>query len=99
MSAVQWHVSDTEFGEDALISADREVRLDHEHMCRLVDIAATRGLPVSDVVDELIDEAYNALLTSDRMRAAREIGQLTIEDVPDPETLSRQLAGAYESLY
>ncbi|HUX88539.1 MAG TPA: hypothetical protein VMW65_16165 [Chloroflexota bacterium] len=80
-----------------MISSDREVRLDHEHMRRLVDIAATRGEPVTVVVGELIDQAYETLLAADRMRAAAEIGELSIEDVPDPETLSRQLAGAYES--
>jgi hypothetical protein len=32
-----------------------------------------------------------------RVDAAHELGSLQVEDVPDPETLSRQLDGTYES--
>ena len=32
-----------------------------------------------------------------RVEAAQELGSLQVEDVPDPETLSRQLEGTHES--
>jgi uncharacterized protein (DUF1778 family) len=77
--------------------ADRlEVRLDPDRRRKLAAVAEVRGAPVSAVVRELIDEAYEAIRQAERLRAAQEIGQMQLEDVPDPETLSRQLDRTYE---
>lgn len=68
-----------------------EVRLDAEHRRKLDEIARARGKPASAVIRDAIDWAYEADLRETRIAAARRIGELAIEDVPDPETLSRQL--------
>lgn len=44
----------------------------------------------------MIDEAYEEVLRVRRRRAAMRLAQLAVEDVPDPETLARQLEGAHE---
>ena len=74
-----------------------EVRLGPEHRRKLSELAAAQGAPVSEVVREIIDHAYEDALGLRRRRAARELAELEVEDVPDPETLSRQLEGTYES--
>lgn len=73
-----------------------EVRLDRERRRKLAELAETKGAPVSDVVREMIDQAYEEALQVRRLRAARELAGLAIEDVPAPEVLSHQLEGAYE---
>ncbi len=73
-----------------------EVRLDPERRRNLRELADGRGVPVSDVVRESIDREHEAWLRGARMRAAEAIGQLAIENVPDAETLKRQLEDAYE---
>ena len=73
-----------------------EVRLDSEHRRKLSELAERKGAPVSKVVREMIERAYDEALSERRGRAARELGRLTVEDVPDPKTLSGQLEGAHE---
>ncbi len=73
-----------------------EVRLDPDRRRKLRELAQGRGVPVSDVVRESIDHEYEVWLRGARLRAAEELGQLSVEDVPDPETLRRQLEDAYE---
>jgi uncharacterized protein (DUF1778 family) len=73
-----------------------EVRLDSEHRRRLVEIASLQGKPISDIVRDLIDNAYDEVDRARRLRAAEELGRLAIEDVPEPEELARQLEGTYE---
>jgi uncharacterized protein (DUF1778 family) len=73
-----------------------EVRLDPEHRKRLAAVAAAQGKQVSDVVRQMIDQAYEDIRRQERVRAARELGEFAIEDVPDPDVLKRQFEGAYE---
>ena len=73
-----------------------DVRLDQERRRKLRELAAEQGAPVSELVRRLIDRAYEETLQARRRRAAQKLGQLEIEDVPDPEALSRQLEGTYE---
>jgi predicted transcriptional regulator len=73
-----------------------EVRLDPERRRKLSELATEHGAPVSEVVRQMIDQAYEETLRGRRLRAARELARLEVEDVPDPETLSRQLEGTYE---
>ena len=47
--------------------------------------------PLSEVLRQMIDEAYERVDREERMAAARRLGELEVEDVPDPETLNRQL--------
>lgn len=74
-----------------------DVRLDQERRRKLQELAAEQGAPVSEMVRRLIDKAYEDTLDARRKRAAQELGQLELEDVPDPATLCRQLEATYES--
>ncbi len=73
-----------------------DVRIDRERRRKLSELAAERKTPVSEVVRQIIDEAYADSLRARRIRAAQELARLEVEEVPDPETLSRQLEGAYD---
>jgi predicted transcriptional regulator len=73
-----------------------EIRLDSEHRRKLSELAAVRDAPASEVVREMIDEAYEDVLREERRNAARELAAMEIEDVPDPETVSRQLESAHD---
>ena len=73
-----------------------EVRLDSEQRRKLSELAERKGARVSMVVREMIERAYDEALLEGRARAARELGRLAVEDVPDPETLRGQLEGAHE---
>ncbi|MBI3977182.1 MAG: ribbon-helix-helix protein, CopG family [Chloroflexi bacterium] len=73
-----------------------DVRLDPEHLRKLRALAAEQGAPVSEAVRRLIDRAYEDTLKARRKRAAQELAELEIEDLPDPATLSQQLEGAHE---
>ncbi len=72
-----------------------DVRLYRERHRKLRELAAERGAPVSEMVRHLIDRAYEESLQSRRRRAAHELGQVEIEDVPDVDTLSPQLEDAH----
>jgi hypothetical protein len=73
-----------------------EVRLDAEHRRKLAEITARRGAPVSVVVRDMIDQAYEDVTREERLRAAREMAQFEIEEVPDPDELSRQLDSTHD---
>ncbi len=73
-----------------------DVRLDAEHMRRLREVADAEGAPLSEVVRRLIDGAYEEIRTAQRIQLAQEIGRMEVEDVPDPDELSRQLEKTYE---
>ncbi len=79
-----------------MVTERLEGRLDRERRRKLSDLAQSRGVPVSEAVRQMIDEAYKEALRERRIRAARELARLAVEDVPDPATLSRQLEGTYE---
>ena len=44
----------------------------------------------------MIDRLYEEACQTDRRRAAKTLAQLEVEEVPDPETLSRQLDAAHD---
>jgi hypothetical protein len=74
-----------------MVAERLEVRLDSERRRKLGEVARLRGVSVSEAVREMIDEAHKEIDRATRIEAARRIGRLEIEDVPDPEELSRQL--------
>ena len=78
-----------------MTTARLDVRLDKERRRKLKELAVEQGAPVSEMVRRLIDRAYEETLQVRRRSAAQELGQLEIEDVPDPETVSRQLESAH----
>ena len=49
-----------------------EVRLDRERRRKLSELAQGRGVPVSQAVRQMIDEAHKEALRERRIRAARE---------------------------
>jgi hypothetical protein len=86
------------YGEGSKMASERyEIRLDSEHRRKLRELSAVRDAPASEVVREMIDEAYEEILVERRMALVKRIGELEIEDVPDPEALSRQLASTYDT--
>ena len=54
------------------------------------------GVPISDVVRCLIDDAYEDIVRVRRKQAIERLIALNVEDPPDPETLSRELEAAHE---
>lgn len=72
-----------------------EVRIDSEQRRKLDTVARERAVPVSHVVRAMIEEAYEAVMLQRRLEAVRRIAALEVEDVPDPEELSRQLDETY----
>lgn len=74
-----------------------EVRLDSEHRRKLAEVAAVYQTALSEAVRTMIDDAYEAVVQERRRQAARALAAMEIEDVPDPEELSRELDSTYES--
>jgi predicted transcriptional regulator len=72
-----------------------DVRLDPERRRRLADLSKKRGLSISAIVREALDALYEAEKRAERMAAAERIGAMAIEDMPEPEELSRQLDETY----
>jgi hypothetical protein len=73
-----------------------EIRLDAEHRRKLTEIATREGAALSETVRRLIDQAYEEGFRARRREAAETIGRLAIEQVPDPDQLSRQLNETYD---
>lgn len=79
-----------------MVAQRLEVQLDPERRRKLLELAEQRGVPVSEVVRQMIDQAYEEIDRARRVRAAQVIIQSEVEEVPDPETLSRQLASTHD---
>ena len=73
-----------------------DVRLNAETRRRLEELAEERGLPISELVRCLIDDAYEGILRERRRQAVERLTRLEVEDPPDAATLSRELAAAHE---
>ena len=73
-----------------------DVRLDAERRRRLEELVEQRGVPISDVVRCLIDEAYEDIARVRRKQAIEQLIELKVEDPPDTDTLSRELEAAHE---
>ena len=72
-----------------------EVRLDEGTRAKLEEVAAARGASVSELVRSLIEDSYQQEISERRLAASRELGELSIEDVPEPEELKRQFVQAH----
>ena len=73
-----------------------EVRLDPETRGKLEEVAAARGTSVSELVRALIEDSYEAEVAgAARLEAAERIGQMEVEDVPEPAELKRQFSEAH----
>ena len=73
-----------------------DVRLDAERRRRLEELVKKRGVPISEVVRSLIDDAYESVVQERRRQAVGRLTKLEVEDPPDAATLSRELEAAHE---
>ena len=73
-----------------------DVRLDAERRRRLEELVEERGVPISEVVRCLIDNAYEGVVQERRRQAVGRLTRLEVEDPPDAATLSRELEEAHE---
>jgi predicted transcriptional regulator len=68
-----------------------EVRLEPDRYARLRRIAEERHRSMSDVVRELIDDAYAEIERARRIAAARRLGEMELFDVGTPEELKAEI--------
>ena len=73
-----------------------DIQLDDERRRRLKELGKEWGVNISGVVSGLIDDAYVDFVQERRLRAAKRMIGLGVEDPPGPSTLSRELAMAHE---
>ena len=73
-----------------------DVRLDSERRRRLEEVAGESGVPISEIVRRLIDDAYEDIVRARRQQAIERLIGLNVEDPPDPDALSRELEAAHE---
>jgi Arc/MetJ-type ribon-helix-helix transcriptional regulator len=70
-----------------------EVRLDPEMRGKLKEVAAARGSSISELVRDLIQRSHEEeVAAAARLAAAERIGQMEVQDVPEPAELKRQLS-------
>jgi predicted transcriptional regulator len=70
-----------------------EVRLDPETRGKLEEMAAARGSSMSELVRDLIQRSHEEEVAGAAgLAAAERIGQMEVEDVPEPAELKRQLS-------
>jgi hypothetical protein len=67
------------------------LRLDEEHRQKLAAIAAIRATSVDAALNDLIDRSFAEIDYQVRAQAAERIGKLSLETVPDPQVLAREL--------
>ena len=79
-----------------MVTRRLELRIDEEHFSRLERVAKDQGQTVSETARRFMDKGYEEWMKWRRKEAVRRISQMEIEDVPDPEELSRQLAEAHD---
>ncbi len=73
-----------------------DVRLDSERRRRLEELVEERGVPISEIVRCLIDDAYEGVVRERRRQAVQRLARLEVEDPPDATTLSRELEAVHE---
>ena len=73
-----------------------DVRLDDEQRRRLEELVEATGMPISEVVRSLIDDAYEDAVQRRRQDAVERLVRLEVETPPDPRALSRELEEAHE---
>ncbi len=72
-----------------------EVRLDPERRSRLEELAREKGAPISEVVRQLIDDAYEEIDRARRRRAVEIMKSMSLPVPESPEELSRILNEAH----
>ena len=72
-----------------------DIRLDHDCRARLDAVVEDTGLSASEIIRNLIDQAYEDVLKKERQNAFERLISLNIETPPDPAELSRELEEAH----
>jgi predicted transcriptional regulator len=73
-----------------------EIKLDPETRGKLEEMAAARGSSISELVRDLIECSHEEEVAGTaRLAAAERIGQMEVEDVPEPAELKRQLSESH----
>jgi hypothetical protein len=70
--------------------------MDEERLARLERVAKEEGTSVSEIARRFLDCGYEEWMKLRRLEAVRRISEMELEDVPEPEELSRQLAEAHD---
>ena len=73
-----------------------EIRLDPETHGDLSELAEERHVSLSEVVREAIKLMREKVDQEERRKAVEELCAMEIEDVPEPDELSRQLSSAHD---
>jgi predicted transcriptional regulator len=77
-----------------------EVRLDADRKQKLNKIAEIRDESVSELVRQMIDRLYDEAMLEYRLELVRRMSEANVEEMPDPEELSRQMNNKYgDNLY
>jgi hypothetical protein len=79
-----------------MVSERLEVRLDPERREKLERVVEREGGSVAGALRRLLDLGYEDWMKERRKEAVRLIAEANLEDVPDPEELSRQLDSTYD---
>ena len=74
-----------------------DVRLDEDRRRKLDELVRRKRQSVSALIRGLIDREYESSLLELRRTAVREMALMEVEDVPDPDTLSRQLDRTHDT--
>ena len=72
-----------------------DIRLDHDCRARLDAVVEDSGLSASEIIRNIIDQAYEDVLKKERQNAFARLISLNIETPPDPTELSRELEDAH----
>ena len=79
------------------MTTDRiEVRLEPEDRRMLAELAEEERSTLSEVVRRMIKKSYEERVRARRRAAAEALVAMEIEELPDPDELSRQLAAKYD---
>lgn len=73
-----------------------EIRLDPEREEHLERVAEEEGVSMTDAVRRLLDRGWEDWLKERRRLAVERIAAMEIEEMPEPDELSRQLAKTYD---
>jgi Arc/MetJ-type ribon-helix-helix transcriptional regulator len=73
-----------------------EVRFDEESVGALSDLVSERRSTISEVMREAVRRLHEEYRRERRRLAVERIAAMEIEEMPDPEELSRQMASTYD---
>jgi hypothetical protein len=71
------------------------LHLDNEHRQKLAAIAALRATSLDAALNEIIDLAFATVDRQARLQAVQRIAELSLEVIPDPQVLAKDLDEAH----